>query len=121
MDIATHSSEREVAADHAERDVNDMKMAEYMENHIGEEYDSVINTVTNFGFFVELPNLIEGLVHVNTLKGDYYQYIPESLALIGNNTKKTYRIGDRIRVKCIASSKETAMIDFQIVEDNDGT
>ncbi len=121
VDIATHSSEREVAADHAERDVNDMKMAEYMENHIGEEYDSVINTVTNFGFFVELPNLIEGLVHVNTLKGDYYQYIPESLALIGNNTKKTYRIGDRIRVKCIASSKETAMIDFQIVEDNDGT
>ena len=58
---------------------------------------------------------------MNTLKGDYYQYIPESLALIGNNTKKTYRIGDRIRVKCIASSKETAMIDFQIVEDNDGT
>lgn len=117
VEIAAHSSERERAADQAERDVNDMKMAEYMENHIGEEYVGVISTVTNFGFFVELPNLIEGLVHVNTLKGDFYHYIPESLALIGNNTKKTYRIGDAIRVKCIASSKETAMIDFQIVEE----
>ncbi len=120
VDIAAHSSEREVAADQAERDVDDMKMAEYMENHIGEEFEGVINTVTNFGFFVELSNLVEGLVHVNTLKGDYYQYIPESLALIGNNTKKTYRVGDQIKVKCIASCKETAMIDFQIVEDNDG-
>lgn len=117
VDVAAHSSEREVAADQAERDVDDMKMAEYMESHIGEEYDGVINTATNFGFFVELPNLIEGLVHVNTLKGDFYHYIPESLALIGNNTKKTYRIGDAVRVKCIAASKETAMIDFELVEE----
>lgn len=119
VDVAAHSSEREVAADQAERDVDDMKMAEYMESHIGEEYDGIINTVTNFGFFVELPNLIEGLVHVNTLKGDFYHYIPESLALIGNNTKKTYRIGDSVRVRCIAASKETAMIDFQLVEECD--
>jgi len=118
VEVAAHSSEREVAADQAERDVDDMKMAEYMEQHIGEEYDGVISTVTNFGFFVELPNLIEGLVHVNTLKGDFYNYIPESLALIGNNTKKTYRIGDSVRVRCIASSKETAMIDFQLVEED---
>lgn len=117
VEVAAHSSERERAADQAERDVDDMKMAEYMESHIGEEFDGVISTVTNFGFFVELPNLIEGLVHVNTLKGDFYNYIPESLALIGNNTKKTYRIGDPIHVKCIGASKETAMIDFQIVEE----
>lgn len=118
VEVAAHSSERERAAEQAERDVDDMKMAEYMESHIGEDYDGVISSVTNFGFFVELPNLIEGLVHVNTLKGDFYNYIPESLALIGNNTKKTYRIGDKVRVKCIAASKETAMIDFQIVEDS---
>lgn len=117
VELAAHSSEREVAADQAERDVDDMKMAEYMESHVGEEYDGVISSVTNFGFFVELPNLIEGLVHVNTLKGDFYNYVPESLALIGNNTKKTYRIGDALKVKCIAASKDTAMIDFQIVED----
>jgi len=116
--IAEHSSEREVASVNAERDVNDMKMAEYMENHIGKEYNGIISTVTNFGFFVELDNLIEGLVHVNTLKGDYYNYVPELLALIGKSTKKTYRIGDTVKIKVINASKENALIDFEIVEDN---
>ena len=117
VEVAAHSSERERAAEQAERDVDDMKKAEYMESHVGEEYEGVISSVTNFGFFVELPNLIEGLVHVNTLKGDFYNYVPESLALIGNNSKKTYRIGDSVYVRCVSASKETAMIDFQIVED----
>jgi len=116
--IAEHSSEREVAAKSAERDVADMKMAEYMENHIGEIYEGKIDTVTNFGFFVELPNLIEGLVHVNTLKGDYFNYVPELLALIGKSTKKTYRIGDTVTVRCIRASKEAALIDFELVEDD---
>ncbi len=114
---AEHSSEREVASINAERDVADMKMAEYMESHIGEEYDGIISTVTNFGFFVELENLIEGLVHVNTLKGDYYNYVPELLSLIGKSTKKTYRIGDKVRIKVINASKENALIDFELVED----
>ncbi len=112
-----HASEREVASINAERDVADMKMAEYMESHIGEEYDGIISTVTNFGFFVELENLIEGLVHVNNLKDDYYTYVPELLSLIGKSTKKTYRVGDKIRIKVINASKETALIDFDIVED----
>ena len=119
--VAEHSSEREVAAQSAERDVEDMKMAEYMESHIGEVYEGVIDTVTNFGFFVELPNLVEGLVHVNTLKGDYYTYVPELLALIGNSTKKTYRIGDKVVVRCIRASKEAALIDFELVENKDGS
>ena len=114
---AEHASEREVASINAERDVDDMKMAEYMESHIGEEYDGIISSVTNFGFFVQLPNLIEGLVHVNTLKGDYYNYVPEYLSLIGKSTKKTYRVGDNIRVKVLNASKETALIDFEIVSD----
>lgn len=117
VDIAEHSSEKEVGSVNAERDVLDMKMAEYMENHIGEVYEGVITTVTNFGFFVELPNMVEGLVHVNTLKGDYYNYIPEKLALIGNNSKKQYRIGDKLQIKVIGASKETAMIDFEIVKE----
>ena len=122
VEITRHSSEREVAAVEAERDVLDMKMAEYMENHIGEEFDGIINTITNFGFFVELPNLVEGLVHVQTLKGDYFTYVPELLAMIGKSTKKTYRLGDKIRVKCVAASKETSMIDFEIVkvDENNG-
>ncbi len=119
--IGTHCSEREVAADQAEREVDDMKMAEYMESHVGEEFDGVISTVTNFGFFVELPNLIEGLVHVNSLKGDFYQYVPESLALIGNRTKKTYRVGEKVHVVCVGASKETSMIDFELKEDEDGS
>ncbi len=116
VDIAEHSSLKEVGSVNAERDVLDMKMAEYMESHIGEEYEGMISTVTNFGFFVELPNLVEGLVHVSTLKGDYYTYVPEKLALIGHNTKKQYRIGDKLKVKVISASKETAMIDFEIVK-----
>ena len=88
IEIAQHSSERERAAVDAERDVLDMKMAEYMEDHIGEEYEGMINTITNFGFFVELPNLVEGLVHVQSLKGDYFTYVPEILAMIGNQQRK---------------------------------
>ncbi len=118
--IAEHSSEREVAAQNAERDVNDMKMAEYMENHIGEVYDGMINTVTTFGFFVELSNLVEGLVPVGTLKGDYYNYVPELLAMIGKNTNRVYRVGDRVKVRCIRASKEASMIDFELVGDEDG-
>lgn len=116
VEIAEHSSEKEVGSVNAERDVLDMKMAEYMEGHIGEIYKGMISTVTNFGFFVELPNLVEGLVHVNTLKGDFYNYVPEQLALIGNNTKIQYRIGDLVDVKVISASKATAMIDFEIVK-----
>ena len=116
VEIAAHSSEREVASVDAERDVFDMKVAEYMEDHIGEEYDGVINTITNFGFFVELPNLVEGLVHVQTLKGDYYTYVPELLSMIGKSTKKTYRLGDKVRVKCVTASKENSMVDFELVK-----
>ncbi len=116
VEIAAHSSEREVASVDAERDVFDMKVAEYMEDHIGEEYEGVINTITNFGFFVELPNMVEGLVHVQTLKGDYFTYVPELLSMIGKSTKKTYRLGDKVRVKCVAASKETSMVDFELVK-----
>ena len=117
VEIAEHSSEREVASTNAERDVNDMKMAEYMESHIGEEYEGIISSVTSFGFFVELPNLVEGLVHISNIPGDYYEYVPELLSLIGKSTKKTYRIGDKIKVRVAAASKETAQIDFDIVGD----
>ena len=120
--IAQHSSEREVAAVDAERDVDDMKMAEYMEDHIGEEYDGMIDTITNFGFFVQLPNLVEGLVHVNSLKGDYFTYVEDLMAMIGKSTKKMYRLGDKIRVRCVAASKETSTVDFEVVkvDDKDG-
>ena len=119
--ITTQSSEREQAAVEAEREVMDMKMAEYMESHIGEEYEGIISGVENFGMFVELDNMVEGLVHINSLKGDYYNLVEELLCLIGQNTKKRYTIGDRVKVKVVAASKEARTIDFELVGDkNDG-
>ena len=103
----------------AEREVDDMKMAEYMENYIGQEYEGFINTITNFGMFVELPNLVEGLIHVKSLKKDYFTYVPELLAMVGKSTKKTYRLGDTVKVRCVGASKETSQVDFEIVEDDD--
>ena len=115
--ITGQSSEREQAAVDAEREVMDMKMAEYMEGHIGEEFEGIISGVENFGMFVELDNMVEGLVHVNSLKGDYYNYVPELLCLIGQNTKKRYTIGDKVFVKVVAASKEARTIDFELVGD----
>lgn len=113
--ISSQASDREQAAVKAEREVDDMKMAEYMEKHIGEIYDGIITGVENYGFFVELDNMVEGLVHVNSLKGDYYNYIEELLCLIGENTKKKYTLGDKVRIRVIAASKEAKTIDFEIV------
>jgi len=115
VEIAEHTSEKEVNSVNAERDVLDMKMAEYMEDYIGCEYEGIISTVTNFGFFVELENLIEGLVHVSTLKGDFYHYIPETLALIGETTKTTYRIGNKVKIRVTNADKESALIDFEVI------
>lgn len=113
--IAEHSSEREQAAVEAEREVDDMKMAEYMESHIGEEYIGVITTVTNFGFFVELPNLIEGLVHIRTLPG-FYSYVPDLLALISRDKRISYRIGDEVKIKVVNANKNERTIDFEVID-----
>ena len=118
--IAQQSSEREQAAVDAEREVDDMKMAEYMGSHIGEEFDGVISGIENFGLFVQLDNLIEGLVHINSLKGDYYTFVEELMCLIGQNTKVRYTIGDKVHIKVVAASKEAKTIDFEIVGDNNG-
>ena len=119
IDVAEHSSETEVNSIEAERDVLDMKMAEYMEKHVGEEYDGIISGVTNFGLFVELDNLVEGLVHISTLNG-FYTYVPEMLSLISSNKKKKYRIGDKVRIIVTKASKKQGIIDFELVGDNNG-
>ena len=90
-DACEHASKKEVDAQEAEREVLDMKMAEYMENYIGQEYEGIISGVTNFGLFIKLPNLIEGLVHISSLKG-FYNYVPELLSLISDNKKTKYTI-----------------------------
>ena len=114
--IAEHASLKERNAIDCERDVDDMKMAEYMEGHIGEVFDGIIDSIMNFGMFVELDNTIEGLVSLVSLKDDYYIFNDETNSLIGKNRGKVYKIGDKVKVKVIMASKENSMIDFEIVE-----
>ena len=114
--IAEISSDRELKAQEAEREVDDMKMAEYMEGHIGEEFNGFISGLMNFGIFVQLDNLIEGLVHISTLKGDYYNYNADIMAIIGESHKKMYKLGDKVKVKVVGASKESKTIDFELVE-----
>ncbi|MBM7571037.1 ribonuclease R [Aquibacillus albus] len=114
-DIARHSSEKERAAVDAERETDDLKKAEYMQDKIGEEFDGVISSVTNFGLFVELPNTVEGLVHVSYLTDDYYYFDERSYAMIGERTGNIFRIGDATTVKVANVNLEERVIDFEIV------
>ncbi len=114
-EIADHTSEMERRAVDAERETDDLKKAEYMEDKIGEEFDGMISSVTNFGLFVELPNTIEGLVHVSYLTDDYYRYDEQHYAMIGERTGKVFRIGDEITVRVINVNKDERAIDFEVV------
>jgi ribonuclease R len=112
--ISEHSSERERASVDCEREVEDMKMAEYMEKHIGEEYEGMISSITGFGMFVELDNLIEGLVPIKDMK-DFFHFDEEHLCLVGEKSHIKYTIGDRLIVKVVRASKEDKTIDFEVV------
>ncbi|WP_174728609.1 ribonuclease R [Mesobacillus harenae] len=114
-EIAEHSSNMERRAVEAERETDELKKAEYMEDKIGEEYDGIISSVTNFGLFVELPNTIEGLVHVSYMTDDYYRYDERHLAMIGERTGNVFRIGDEITIKVVKVNKDERAIDFEIV------
>ena len=116
---AKQSSEMERVAQEAEREVDDLKKAEYMLDRIGEEYDGLISSVTAFGMFVELPNTIEGLVHITALDDDYYIYDEGHLCLIGEKTNKVYRLGDEVRVKCSRVDIPNREIFFDVVENED--
>ncbi len=112
--IAEHSSSRERASIDCEREVEDMKMAEYMEEHIGEEFEGMISSVTSFGMFIELDNLIEGLVPLRDMK-DFFHYDEEHMTLTGERSHVKYTIGERVIVKVVRASKEEKTIDFEIV------
>jgi ribonuclease R len=112
---SNQSSERERAAELAERDVHDFYKAMYMKDRIGEEYDAVISSVTSFGMFIELPNTIEGLVRLANMKDDYYIYDEESYTIIGERTKKQYRIGDSVRIKVENVNVDFREIDFELL------
>ena len=105
-------------ADDATRDVADWLKCEYMLDHVGDEFDGVIASVTGFGFFVRLAEIhIDGLVHVSTLTNDYYQFDPLHMQLIGENFRRRYRLGDKVRVKVMGVNLDDRKIDFVMVEE----
>lgn len=115
-DIALHSSQMERRAVEAEREVDALKKAEFMADKVGEEFDGIISSVVKFGLFVELPNTIEGLIHITALKQDYFHYLENHLALVGERTGQTFKIGQKVRIKVIKADPETREIDFELIE-----
>ncbi|SDF80712.1 ribonuclease R [Sporomusa acidovorans] len=116
-EIALHSSERERAAAEAERATVDLKKVEYMAQFVGEEFDGIISGVTAFGFFVEITNGIEGLVHISSLDDDYYHYVEEQYALIGERTSNIYRLGNTVKVIVAKVNPADRTIDYVLSTD----
>jgi len=114
--IADHCSLQERRAMDAERDSVDLKKIEFMEDKIGEEFDGIISGITGFGMFIELENTVEGLVHIKNLRDDYYHYDEEKYHLIGERTKKIYRIGDEVRIKVTKVNRDKRELDFELIE-----
>ena len=117
--ISDNSSARERASINCEREVEDMKMAEYMEDHIGEEFDGMISSIVNFGMFIELDNLVEGMCRYEDMN-DYFHFNERTLSAEGEKSHIVYRMGDRVRIKVVAASKEDQTIDFKIIKKLDG-
>ena len=115
--ITEHSSKKERDSVECEREVDDMKKAEYMEKHVGETYEGMISSIMSFGMFVELPNLVEGLIRLDDLVDDHYTFDESTISLIGKKNKRGYRLGDNVGVIVKAANKEARTVDF--VLDND--
>lgn len=116
IDRARMSSEREKVATKAERDSEDMKKAEFMQDKIGQEYEGIVSSVTQFGIFVELENTVEGLIRFENLGNEYFIYDENIKRLIGENSNKVYKIGDKVKIRVISANKLLRQIDFEIVE-----
>ena len=114
-EVAKHSSEMERRADEAERECDKLKKVQYMSGHLGEEFWGVISGVTEWGFYVELPNTVEGLVHVTTLTDDYFHYSESTYELIGETTAKRYKLGQKVKIVVAATDPFMRTIDFRVV------
>lgn len=115
-DYAQHSSVREMMAEEAERETLDLKKVEYMTQFVGDEFDGIVSGVTPFGIFVELENLVEGLVHISSMDKDYFIYDERTMALLGERTKERFTIGDQVKVKIVRTDIESRQIDMELVD-----
>ncbi len=116
FEVAERSSKTERRADEAEREVEKLKKVEYMKEHIGESFEGVISGVTSWGMYVELPNTIEGMIRVSEMKDDYYIYDEERYQMIGEHTKKVYKLGQKVTIEVVNADKILRTIDFALVE-----
>ena len=116
-EVAQHSSEMERRADEAERETDKLKKVEYMEEHLGEIYEGVISSITSWGVYVELPNTIEGMIHVSMLPGDYFYYDEGSYEMVGQATNLRYKLGQKLKVRVNATDKISRTIDFVIPQE----
>ena len=115
-EVAKHSSETERRADEAERETEKLKKAQYMAEHIGEVYEGVISGVASYGMYIELPNTVEGLVHVTSLTDDYYQYFEDTFELVGEVTNRHYKLGQKVYIRVIGVDEIVRTIDFELAE-----
>ena len=115
-EVAKHSSETERRADEAERETDKLKKAEYMEERIGEIYEGVISGITAWGVYVELPNTVEGFIHVSRLPGDYFYYNESKCEMTGEATGMSYRLGMPVKVSVRAADRFNRTVDFDIAE-----
>ncbi len=118
-EVAKKSSERERLAEEAERETVKLKKVEYMEEHLGEEFEGVISSITKWGIYVELPNTIEGLIHVTNLYDDHYNYREDSYEMVGEHTGKTYKLGQTVCVRAIGTDRLQRTIDFELCDVRD--
>ena len=115
--IAEQSSSAERRADEAERDTDKLKMVEYMEKHEGEVFDGVVSSITNWGMYVELPNTVEGMIRITNIKDDYYYYDEEHYELVGETTKRTFRLGQKVKIVVTGTDRLQRQIDFELYEE----
>lgn len=115
-EVTKNCSERERLAEEAERETVKLKKVEYMEAHIGEVFEGVISSITKWGIYVELPNTIEGLVHVTNMRDDHYDYVEERFEMVGEHTRKVYKLGQTVFVTATGTDKLQRTIDFELVE-----
>ncbi len=114
-EIARQTSLTERNAMLLEREVNDMKKAEYISRYINKQFDGIISSVTSFGFYVTLPNTVEGLVHITALTDDFYHYDENIMTLVGERRKRVYRIGDQVRIQVVGANIMQGDVDFKVV------
>ena len=117
--VAKESSELERRAEEAERETEKLKKVQYMSKHIGEIYEGVISGITNWGLYVELPNTIEGMVHVSNLEGDYFSYREDTYEMVGETTNIRYKLGQKVTIQVADTDPIMRTIDFLLIEENE--